>query len=440
MLRLIFLLIVLTCATASSRAQQFIAVDETDFCFNRGASGLHQDPVTQRIWGWAVYSSQVEPELQEIVAVGRDLRCASRGDEGTFIPGRSTRSESVLCLGDTVYLGVENALLRSVTPGTWDTVDISFNNREFDITSLSYLPNGLVLAGLRTYYVVSREYPSGIPYTVLDSIEQRFIYIADGQVVSITAAPRNETPSKLPLLMPDGTTYSGFYVMKGTSAFMYEIMPDRTVNVVNMPAPSATLLQSPVLARLGADDVLVWFDPSTNSNGYRVDGGVFRYHRPTGTSELLNGTTSGAYCSWSGDGIAMFGALDEICVYRSSKVERYRLSQQLNRDPMLCNVYNIVQLTPTRWLCNTSGGMVFFVFDAVSVAEEQPTTPQRTISISDRVVDLQQQGYSDDYSWYATDLLGKQVAMSSEHQIRLPAQAGLYLLTNGRDRLVVLAE
>ena len=136
----------------------------------------------------------------------------------------------------------------------------------------------------------------------------------------------------------------------------------------------------------------------------------------------------------------MFGALDEICVYRSSKVERYRLSQQLNRDPMLCNVYNIVQLTPTRWLCNTSGGMVFFVFDAVSVAEEQPTTPQRTISISDRVVDLQQQGYSDDYSWYATDLLGKQVAMSSEHQIRLPAQAGLYLLTNGRDRLVVLAE
>jgi hypothetical protein len=441
MLRSSLLLIALSCTTGIALAQQFSPFDDATFCFNRGTSGLHQDPSTKRIWGWAVYSLQVEPELLEIIAMDRDLSCASRGSEGTIVPGGSTRNESVLCLGDTVYLGVANALLRSVVPGTWDTIDISFRNREFDITSLSYLPNGMVLAGLRTYYVVSREYQSGIPYTVLDSIEQRFAYVANGQIVGTSAAPRNETPSKLPLLMPDGTTYSGFYVMKGTSAFMYEITPDRNVNVIAMPAPSQTLLQAPTLASAGTEDVLVWFDPSINEQGYRVNGGLFKYHRPTGESVLLKENTTGAYCSWSGDGIALFGANDEITVYRNARIERYRLSQQLKRDVMLCSVYGIVQLSPSLWLCNTSGGMVFFELDPISSVEEHPSpVHKRSISTTDRHVDLRQLGYPEDSQWIATNILGQEVGTCSGFIITLPEQRGLYLLTNGIDRVVVLAE
>lgn len=442
MLRLGLLQLVMLCAVSASTAQTFVAFSDEAFCFNRGASGLHQDPSTNRIWGWAVYSQQVEPELFEIIAMDRSLSCTSRGDGGTFLPGRSIRSEIMLCLGDTVYLGGDNVLLRSGGSNTWDTIPMSFPDREISITSISYLPSREILVGLRSYYVVSREYQSGIPVTVIDSVEQRFVFLAaDGTVVNTLKAPRNETPVKSALVMPDGTTYSGFYVMKGTSAFMYEVTPDRNVNVIEMPAPSQTLLQAPTLAGAGTEDVLVWFDPSVNDQGYRVNGGLFKYHRPTGESALLKETTTGAYCSWSGDGIAMFGSIDEITVYRNARVERYRLSQQLKRDAMLCNVYGIAQLSPTLWLCNTSGGMVFFELDPTSSVDESPSpVNQRSISTTDRHVDLRRLGFVEDAPWVATNLLGQQVGSSLELTITLPEQRGLYLLTNGIDRIVVLAE
>jgi hypothetical protein len=388
-----------------------------------------------------VYSSQVEPELLQITANGRDLSCVSRGDGGTFLPGRFLSSESVLCHDDTAYLGGENVLLRSVGSTTWDTIPISFPNREFRITSLSYLPSGQILVGLYSFYVVSREIQSGIPVTVIDSVEQRFIHLAQGTVVNMTTAPRRETTNRSPLVMPDGTTFTGFFVMKGKSEFMYEVTPDLMVNVVAMAAPSKTMLQAPTLAHAGNDDVLVWFGPSSSDEGYRVNGGLFKYHRPTGESVLLKETTTGAYCSWSGDDIAMFGENDEITVYRNSRVERYRLSQQLKRDVMLCSVYGIVQLSPSLWLCNTSGGMVFFELDPISSVEEHPSpVHKRSISTTDRHVDLRRLGFVEDAPWVATNLLGQEVGTCSEFVISLPEQRGLYLLTNGIDRIVVIAE
>ena len=441
MVRMILLIALTMGAVVSSTSQRFVAFQDASFCFNQGASALLQDPLTQRIWAWAVYSMNVDPEIIEITANGRDLFCVARSGDGASLPGTSYSQANVLCIADTVYAGGENSLKRSVNSGAWESITIEIPNREFKVTSINALPNGQILVGISTYVVVSREYQSGIPVTVLDSVDQRFAYLADGKMIGISKAPSTQNPSKPPIVMRDGTTYASFYVMKGLRGFMYEIAPDGTITVVNMPGPSATLLQAPTLASAGDDDLLVWFDPSINDQGYRVNGGLFKYHRPTGESVLLKETTTGAYCSWSGDGIAMFGENDEITLYRNSRVERYRLSQQLKRDAMLCSVYGIAQLSPSLWLCNTSGGMVFFELDPVSsIGDDSSTTQQRMITINDRNVDLRQLGYTDDSKWYAANLLGQEVVQSSGFMIVLPERSGLYVLTNGVDRLVVLAE
>lgn len=441
MVRTYLFIILMMSAVFSSTAQTFRAFDDAAFCFNQGASALLQDPLTQRIWAWAVYSSNVDPELIEITANGQNLFCIPRSGAGATLPGNLYGLANVFCIADTVYAGSENALLRSVNSGAWDSVSIEIPNREFRITSINALPDGQTLVGISTYVVVSRDYQSGIPVTVIDSIDQRFAYLADGKLKRIASASSTQRPSKPLLVMRDGTTYAGFAVMKGLRAFMYEIAPDGQITMLDMPGPSATLLQAPTLASVGDNDLLVWFDPSTNDNGYRVNGGLFKYHRPTGEVILLRSTTAGGFCSWSGTDLALIGSNDEITVYRNDRVEQYQLSTQLGRDPMLCSVYGIAQLSPTLWLCNTSGGMVFFELEPVSSAGDKgETTRQRMIIMNDRNVDLRQFGYTDNSPWFVANLLGQQVAQSNGHRIELPEQSGLYMLTNGVDRVVVLAE
>lgn len=441
-IRLVLLIVLASASCIDALAQRFTVYKDSTLCVRSGFSDVVRSADGPEFFAYSQYDLSAPLVIHGFRRTKDSLECNPISSEGATLPTTSCQHAQVLLVNDTMYLGLRQVAYRSVAWGTWESTVVESGDREMVLTSLNALPDGRILVAAQSYLVTRRDTSGGTEVTWIDSSKAHVGYL-DGTSFSELTPDTDIGNSAMHMpgaIMPDGTTYLSKYRGSAAQPLMFEVKMDRDVNTIPPPAGLPGGYQSPVIVRVGANVVYLFYGAS-RLEGIFNPACYVRYDRRTQVSTRHIIDSRYARGGWSGDTLALVVGDGTVHVVRENSVSTYRIMDQINDLPWVPSFYSVHRTSSTEWLIGSNSGVFFFEFDATTSVDDNTLTqhPDRFATTS-RSIDLTKHAStSDTPSWTVLDALGRICLEGSGTTVSLPQPPGLYIVKFDTGLITILA-